>query len=94
MENVSPLVGFSDVAGLECDGCGLENPGDEGSAQSSGRAESRSPSVLCILHVFWRDKKRLDMVVRDEKQRDVQASWKRRDFKSCQVPLAKLVTLF
>lgn len=52
MENVSPLVGFSDVAGLECDGCGLEDLGDEGSAQSSGRAESRSPSVLCILHVF------------------------------------------
>jgi hypothetical protein len=52
MENVSPLVGFSDVAGLECDECGLENPGDEDPAQSSGRAESRSPSVLCILHVF------------------------------------------
>lgn len=57
METVSPLLGFSDVAGLECDECGLENPGDEDPTQSSGRAESRSPSVLCILHVFWRERK-------------------------------------
>lgn len=57
-------------------------------------AAPKAAVLLCILHVFWRDKKRLDMVVRDEKQRDVQASWKWRDSKSCQVPLAKQVTLF